>query len=218
MEDTANLIKMAKTVADRIKPKSVKVTYYDERKYDFVGGPISSNNYLVNRYVVDDVGGGHARLWYAVENPALRALATMTLPVYSLWDNIPFSFLADMATNVGDHLKYIGYNWGLRLLSTMSYYSTYRNLYCSLDVRETPMYASPQGTVPNTVSSYSSMGPIYRRTIQSKRQKIENWPVLPWVDRSTHTVHNAKMLVTLAALIHQWISSHFGKTLWDYTI
>lgn len=216
IEDTANLVKLAKNTAVRLRTHRVTVGLASEtRKYDMVGGPISSTDKNINRVYVEDKTGGHARLSFSIDNSAIRSLASMALPVYSAWDAIPFSFLADMATNVGDHLKYIGYHWGLSLQKGQNYRVAYRNLYAKMEINPCDIWSPKQGVFPNTRTNYIQKGSIFRRTIQTERQIIKDWPNLPWIDKTPKILDNTGQIITIGALVHQWIADATSHRLWN---
>lgn len=216
IEDTVNLIKLAQNTAIRLKTYRVGVKILNMvNKYDMVGGPISANDKQLNRYYIEDETGGHARINFRITNPMLRSLASMALPVYSVWDSIPFSFLADMATNVGDHLKYVGYHWGLSLQKGNNYRVAYRNLYAKLEVGSKDIWSPSSGVIPNTRTNYVQLGSIYRRTIQTERQVINDWPSLPWIDKTPQILDNTGQIITIGALVHQWLSKAASRRFWN---
>lgn len=219
MEDTANLIQLAQKTVIRLKTFRVKVGILPKtEKYETVGGPISSSDITLNRVYVEDSTGGHAVLRFKIVNPMLRSFAQVALPTYSVWDSIPFSFLADMATNVGDHLKYVGYHWGLELVKGGNYRTAYRNLYTKLEVRPREIWESEIGTYPNTCRSYHQLGSIYRRVVITQRQVIDDWPDMPWIDKTPGIQSNTGQIITLGALAHQWFAKAASRRFWQQVI
>ena len=219
MEDTANLILLAQNTVIRLKTYRVKVGILPKtEKYDTVGGPISSLDKTLNRVYVEDSTGGHAVLRFKIVNPMLRSFAQLALPTYSVWDGIPFSFLADMATNVGDHLKYVGYHWGLELVKGGNYRTAYRSLYTKLMIGDAEIWESPSGEVPNMKRSYHQLGSIYRRVVITQRQLIDDWPDLPWIDKTPGIESNTGQIITLGALAHQWFSKAASRRFWNEVI
>lgn len=219
MEDTVGLIRLAQNTVVRLKTFRVKVGILPKtEKYDTVGGPISSTDITYNRVYVEDSTGGHAVLRFKIVNPMLRSLAQLALPTYSVWDSIPFSFLADMATNVGDHLKYIGYHWGLELVKGGNYRTAYRNLYTKLEVSPAEHWETNSGQYPKLCTTWQQQGSIYRRVVITQRQIIDDWPDLPWIDKTPGIQSNTGQIITLGALAHQWFAKAASRRFWQQVI
>lgn len=171
-------------------------------------GPV--NTTIISGMKVHAEVAGHAAIRWEISHPWLRRATAYAPPEYALWDSIPFSWLVDVLTNVGDHLKYGHYHLGLSLVG--GYLSVKRNVFSSLPADHTRSGSSPNG------STYSirehGNGPLWRREVTTSRQVINDWPTLPWVNRVPSILPNTELLSVLAAFGHTVLDRAFFSRAW----
>lgn len=158
--------------------------------------------------------GGHGKILFEITNPWLRAGASLEPPSYTAWDNIPYSWLADCVTNVGQKLKYALYDSGLGLVG--GYVTSFRKTNCHVVIDEAPELHLEVGL--RAESGYEVSGRLTYEGVQNRRRIYTEFPAVPWFNRFENTLKNTELLVTIGAFLHQTIASIANEGRWYYSV
>lgn len=145
---------------------------------------------------------GHAVIRFRIDNPWLRQGASLEPPSYTAWDAVPFSWLVDCVTNVGDHLKYALYHSGLALIG--GYRSVLRRMSCGIFIDTSKEVVRQKSLIQET--SYEVNGSLTHTSVHCQRQIYRRWPAVPWFWKFENTFRNTELLVTLGAYTHQLLA------------
>lgn len=159
--------------------------------------------------------GGHGKILFEITNPWLRAGASLEPPSYSAWDNIPYSWLADCVTNVGQHLKYALYDSGLGFLG--GYITTFKRTTCSVHIDTTPKWSYGSGWKAESGYTIAS-GELSYEGVTNRRRLYTGFPAVPWFNRVENTLENTELLVTIGAFLHQTIASLADRSRWYHAV
>lgn len=210
-EDINNLVNLSRSVAKNLRVHGARATLgplVEEQKMNGVGGYGEPGTAHVEV-------AGHARMLWMITHPWLRATDSLDRPEYALWDTLPFSWLVDCLTNVGDHLKYSNYHVGLSLIG--GHVSVLRKVRASTYFPTSQSdwqrgswysYSYIKGTVDDETA--------YRTEVFCERRVIKTWPDIPWIDRRPSTMKNLGILMSISAFVHQTISRMVTTRFWDY--
>lgn len=159
--------------------------------------------------------GGHGKILFEITNPWLRAGASLEPPSYTAWDNIPYSWLADCVTNVGQHLKYALYDSGLGLIG--GYVTTFKRTTCSVDIDDSPQWTywdSGKSVTRNFIAS----GALTYEGVTNQRRVYTDFPAVPWFNKVENTLENTELLVTIGAFLHQTIAGLADRSRWYHAV
>lgn len=159
--------------------------------------------------------GGHGKIYFEITNPWLRAGASLEPPSYSAWDNIPYSWLADCVTNVGQHLKYALYDSGLGFIG--GYVTTFKKTTCSVAIDTSPQWNYGDGWKAVTGHKIAS-GALTYEGVTNRRRRYTEFPAVPWFNRVENTLKNTELLVTIGAFLHQAIANLADGSRWYHAV
>lgn len=146
---------------------------------------------------------GHAVLRFKITHPWLRTGAALEPPTYTAWDAIPYSWLVDCVTNVGQHLKYALYNAGLTLIG--GYIATMRTTEGEVHISDFTTVQT--GSSVKTARTYFiQSGAMTYFNLHNTRSVIHTWPSLPWFNRFFNTLRNTELLMTIGAFAHSQLA------------
>lgn len=199
-EDVWNLIGLAREAKNKAAQQFARVglSPIEYRGSCNNAGPIGRSSDVA---YCETLTAGHAKIAFEITHPWLRQGASLESPAYSTWDSIPYSWLADCVTNVGDHLKYLMYDLGLGFKS--GYRSMLRTVagHVTIDPSET---REGDGETWRHNFQYSiSGGRLSYSGVQCQRHVYTEFPVVPWFNKVQNTMKNAGLLSTIGAYIHQ---------------
>lgn len=211
-EDVWSLVGLAREAKRRNAQQSVQVGLSPqsvETEWD-QAGPIGRPS---DHAYASATTAGHVSITFEITDPWLRQGAALEPPAYSTWDSIPYSWLADCLTNVGDHLKYMLYTAGISLVS--GYRSILRKTTCRI-VMDPTVFTETRWFPYTSTEQYLVSSPITYTGVICKRAIYYEFPAVPWFNKVENTLTNSAVIAAIAAVIHQMIGNWANLTRYLY--
>lgn len=203
-EDVWNLIGLAREAKIKAAQQFARVglSPVEYRGSRNNAGPIGRSSDVA---YCDTLTAGHAKITFEITHPWLRQGASLESPAYATWDSIPYSWLADCVTNVGDHLKYLMYDAGLGFNS--GYRSLLRTVVGHVTIDPSVTREGDRSSA-RTFQYFISGGRLSYSGVQCQRHVYTEFPAVPWFNKVKNTMKNAGLLSTIGAYIHQRLAGY----------